>query len=170
MSPGAAVRLAIEPMTPQDSGAVLRIYAQGIEGGQATFETEPPSWDAWDRLHLREPRLVAREEGRVIGWAALSPISDRPVYRGAAEVSVYVAEDRRGTGVGRGLLQALVSRAEDAGYWTLQATVFPENRASLALHRGCGFRVVGRRERIGRHRGVWRDTLLLERRSPQVGR
>ena len=152
-----------------DWRAVARIYAEGIEDGDATFEESVPEWQAWDEAHLRAPRLVARRDGAVVGWAALAPVSRRAVYRGVAEVSVYVARVARGGGVGRTLLRELVARADDAGLWTLQAGVFPENEASVALHRSCGFRVVGRRERIGRHRGRWRDVLLLERRSTSVG-
>lgn len=163
------VRVVIEEMRPHDWSAVRRIYAQGIATGQATFETEVPDREGWDRGHLAEPRLVAREGDEVVGWAALLPTSPRPVYRGVAEVSVYVAEGARGLGVGGALLEALIRAAERAGIWTLQAVVFPENAVSLALHRGAGFREVGRRERIARLGGRWRDTLLLERRSPVVG-
>jgi L-amino acid N-acyltransferase YncA len=156
-------------MRADDWPAVARIYAEGIEDGDATFENAVPEWPAWDEGHLSAPRLVARRDGTVVGWAALAPVSARAVYSGVAEVSVYVARAGRGSGVGRTLLRELVARAEDAGFWTLQAGVFPENEASVALHRSCGFRVVGRRERIGRHRGRWRDVLLLERRSTSVG-
>ena len=156
-------------MRADDWPAVARIYAEGIEDGDATFEEAVPEWSAWDDAHLAAPRLVARRDGIVVGWAALTPVSGRAVYSGVSEVSVYVARGARGSGVGRALLRELVARAEDAGLWTLQAGVFPENEASVALHRSCGFRVVGRRERIGRHRGRWRDVLLLERRSTSVG-
>lgn len=149
-------------MTPADWPAVRAIYAEGIATGQATFETAAPEWAEWDAAHLPEPRLVARD-GPVIGWAALSPVSRRPAYRGVAEVSVYVAEAARRRGVGGRLMAALIDGA--AGIWTLQASLFPENEASVALHLRHGFRVVGRRERIGQLHGIWRDTLLLERRE-----
>lgn len=148
--------------------AVRAIYEQGIAGGDATFETEPPSWDDWDRTHLEGHRLVALQDGEVVGWAALAPISERCVYEGVVEDSVYVAESARRRGVGRILLGELVRRAEADGVWTVQAGIFPENEPSLELHRQCGFRVVGVRERIGRHGGVWRDVVLMERRSKEV--
>lgn len=161
--------LRIEALSPADWEEVRGIYLDGIATGHATFETEAPSWEAWDAAHRVDCRLVARESGAVTGWAALSPVSGRCVYRGVAEVSVYVAAAARGRGVGRLLLQALVEMSERAGIWTLQAGIFPENVASLAAHRACGFREVGRRERLGRLQGVWRDVLLLERRSRSVG-
>jgi phosphinothricin acetyltransferase len=160
---------AVEPMRASDWPAVAGIYQQGIDTGDATFETRVPSWEAWDAGHLNAARLVAREEGRVVGWAALSPVSDRCVYGGVAEVSVYVAGAARGRGIGRRLLEALALASEEAGIWTLQAGIFPENEASLAIHRSCGFRVVGRRERLGRLAGEWRDVILLERRSRSIG-
>jgi L-amino acid N-acyltransferase YncA len=156
-------------MTAADWPTVRTIYEQGVATGHATFQTVAPAWDAWDAAHLPSCRLVARLDGRVIGWAALSPVSSRAVYAGVAEVSVYVAADARGRGVGRALLRALVTTSEDDGRWTLQAGIFPENVASVHLHEQCGFRVVGRRERIGALAGVWRDVLLLERRSALVG-
>ena len=159
----------IEPLRAEHWDDVARIYGEGIATRQATFETEVPGWKAWDHSHLAEHRLVATSDGAVAGWAALSPVSDRCVYGGVAEISVYVAEDARGRGVGRALLEALVASAEGAGIWTIQAGVFPENEASVRLHEQAGFRVVGRRERLGRLDGVWRDVLLLERRSPVVG-
>ena len=146
------------------------IYLEGIATGQATFETTAPTWEKWDAGHLRKMRLVARGEGgEILGWAALSRVSDRCVYGGVAEVSVYVGERGRGRGVGRALLEALIAASERNEIWTLQAGVFPENAASVRLHLSCGFREVGRRERIGKLNGVWRDTLLLERRSRNVG-
>lgn len=160
--------LRIEAMAPRDWPDVRRIFEEGIASGNATFETRAPEREVWDRAHLAEPRLVARDDGRVVGWAALSPVSVRPVYAGVAEVSIYVAETARGRGVGRALLEELVARSERAGIWTLQSGIFPENRASVALHERCGFRVVGRRERIGRSGDRWRDVLLLERRSPML--
>jgi phosphinothricin acetyltransferase len=163
------VAIAVEPMRASDWPAVAGIYQQGIDTGDATFETHVPSWEAWDAGHLSAARLVARDEGRVVGWAALSPVSDRCVYGGVAEVSVYVAGAARGRGIGRRLLEALALASEEAGIWTLQAGIFPENEASLAIHRACGFRVVGRRERLGRLAGEWRDVILLERRSRSIG-
>lgn len=159
----------IEPMREADWPVVADIYRQGIESGHATFEPEVPSREAWDRGHLEAGRLVAREGDRVLAWAALSPVSDRCVYGGVAEVSVYVDRGAQGRGLGRRLLEALVEASEAAGIWTLQAGIFPENEASLAIHRRCGFRVVGRRERLGRLAGEWRDVILLERRSTAVG-
>jgi phosphinothricin acetyltransferase len=157
-------------MRPEDWPAVREIFEQGIATGDATFETEAPSWEDWDAAHLVECRLVARDGERVMGWTALSPVSHRAVYRGVVELSVYVAADSRGRGVGRALLERLIHESEGAGIWTLQTGVFPENEASLALHRSCGFRVVGVRERIGQQAGRWRDVVFLERRSPVVGR
>lgn len=160
-------------MRPEDWFDVAEIYAAGIAGGDATFEIAVPEQEIWHARHLADHRLVAEAGGEVVGWAALSRVSDRSAYAGVAEVSVYVAPGATGHGVGRGLLVALVARSEAAGLWTLQASIFPENVASLALHARCGFRVVGRRERIGRHtlptEARWRDTILLERRSRVTG-
>jgi len=152
-------------MRPEDWPAVEAIYEQGIATEQATFETEAPPWEAWDAGHLAEPRLVAEENGTVVGWAALSPTSRRACYAGVVEESVYVAEDARGRGIGVALLARLCSGADAAGIWTIQTSIFPENVASLELHRRCGFRVVGTRERIAQLDGAWRDTVLLERRA-----
>jgi len=151
-------------MTPADWPVVQAIYAAGIATGEATFETEPPSWEEFDAGRFRDHRLVAVEDGEVVGWAALSPTSRRVCYAGVVEHSVYVAERVRNRGIGSRLLEALLASAEGAGIWTIQTSIFPENVASLALHKRVGFRVVGRRERIARLAGVWRDTLLLERR------
>jgi phosphinothricin acetyltransferase len=153
-------RVSVEEMTAADWPAVADIYRQGLDTGHASFETEVPAYEAWDRRHLGRPRLVARVDGDVVGWAALSPASDRCVYGGVAEDSVYVAAAATGRGIGRSLLSELVRRAEDEGIWTVQAGLFPENEASLALHERCGFRVVGRRERLGKHHGSWRDVVL----------
>ena len=161
--------LTIEPMTAARWHEVRRIYEAGIATGNATFQTEPPTWDVWNAGHLRTCRLIARRGEPVIGWAALSPVSGRAVYAGVCEVSIYVAPEEQGRGIGRRLLGALIDASEDDGRWTLQAGIFPENAASVALHERCGFRVVGRRERLGALHGVWRDVLLLERRSTKVG-
>ncbi len=155
----------IDELQPADWEAVAEIYRQGLVTENATFETEVPSWDAWDAAHLGHCRFVARIGNDIVGWAALAPISPRPAYGGVAEVSVYVAPAAQNAGVGRALLEALVHRSEANGIWTLQGSIFPENITSLKLHKGCGFRVVGRRERIGQLNGVWRDVVLVERRS-----
>jgi L-amino acid N-acyltransferase YncA len=160
--------VTIAPMQAEDWPMVRAIYEEGIATRNATFETQVPEWSAWDANHLPHCRFVAREEDQVIGWAALSSVSRRAVYAGVAEVSVYVAKTMRGHRVGNALLQTLIAAAEDAGIWTLQGSIFPENSASLALHQACGFRIVGRRERIGQLDGVWRDTILVERRSPTI--
>lgn len=165
----SAATVAVGPLRPADWDDVRRIYAEGIATGNATFETAPPPWEPWDRAHRSDCRLVARQGGRLVGWAALSPVSERCAYAGVAEVSVYVADGARGQGVGRRLLEELVRASEAAGVWTLQAGIFPENRASIAIHELCGFRVVGVRERFGQLGGAWRDVALLERRSPRVG-
>jgi len=162
-----AIRIGF--LEPADWDSVRAIYAQGIATRLATFETEVPSWEAWDEAHLRHPRLKATDESGVVGWAVLSPVSRRAAYSGVAEVSIYVAEASRGRGVGKVLLSALVRSSEEFGIWTLQAGIFAENTPSLALHGACGFREVGIRERIGRLDGVWRDVVLMERRSPRVG-
>ena len=161
--------MAVRAMETADWPAVREIFAQGIDSGDATFETAPPGWEEWDAAHLSAPRLVATVDGAVAGWAALSPVSERCVYGGVAEVSVYVGNAHAGRGVGTALLTRLVAESERVGLWTLQAGVFPENAASLALHARCGFRRVGIRERLGRAGDRWRDVVLLERRSPAVG-
>jgi len=156
-------------MTTDDWPAVRTIYEEGIATGNATFQSSAPSWEDWNSEHVPKCRLVATEAGRVIGWAALSPVSSRCVYKGVAEVSVYVAAQARGRGIGLRLLKELVLVSERNGFWTLQAGVFPENAPSVAVHQRCGFRVVGIRERLGEMDGRWRDVLLLERRSSTVG-
>jgi phosphinothricin acetyltransferase len=167
MTPGDAV--IVRPLLPADWPEVRDIYEAGIATGHATFQSEAPSWAAWDADHLADCRLVAVAGGSVCGWAALTAVSGRCVYAGVAEVSVYVAPGTRGQGMGRRLLAALVEVSEDRGLWCLQAGIFPENEASVRAHLACGFRIVGRRERLGRMRGTWRDVLLLERRSARVG-
>ena len=147
---------------------VARIYAEGIATGNATFETEVPSWDDWDAAHLGEHRLVALRDGALVGWVAVSAVSDRCVYAGVVEHSVYVAARERGQGIGAMLLERLIASTEAAGIWTIQTGIFPENEASLRLHERVGFRLVGRRERLGKHNGAWRDVLMLERRSTRI--
>lgn len=162
----------IRELSEPDWPGVSRVYQQGIDTGLATLQPECPAWSEWDRAHLKACRLVATEDDRVIGWAALSPVSSRRVYAGVAEVSVYIAPEHWGQGAGRALLMELVRRSEDEGFWTLQSSILRENLASVRLHERCGFRLVGYRERIGRGReGRWRDTLLMERRSrdPRFG-
>jgi L-amino acid N-acyltransferase YncA len=156
----------IRDLRPDDWAEVAAIYRDGMRGGMATFETEVPQRDAWHEAHPL--RVVAEVDERVIGWAAAAPVSSRWAYRGVAESSVYVARDRHGTGVGSALMEALVAKSERAGFWTLQTSIFPENEASLKLHRRVGFRVVGVRESIGKRDGLWRDTILMERRSEVI--
>jgi len=164
--------VSVSQITAADWPAVARIYGEGIAGGNATFEHTVPSWETWRAARVEDPCLVAREDsGAVLGWAALSPVSARPVYRGLGAVSIYVDPQRTRMGVGRALLSALLDRSEKAGFWTLQAGIFPENRASIALHESCGFRLLGTHERIGQMPdGRWRDVVLYERRSEVVGR
>jgi L-amino acid N-acyltransferase YncA len=159
----------VEKMKVEDWGGVRSIYREGIATGNATFETDVPEWQEWDRRHLGDCRFVARREGQVVGWGALSPVSSRCVYAGVAEVSIYVAASARGEGIGKTLLRTLIEESERQGIWTLQAGVFPENEASIALHKAWGFREVGYREKIGQMNGHWRDVILLERRSEVVG-
>jgi phosphinothricin acetyltransferase len=159
----------IENMRAGHWESVRAIYLEGIATGHATFETEAPDWPRWDAAHHRFARLVALAGEHVAGWAALSPVSSRRVYAGVADVSIYVGARHRGKGQGRALLEALIGESEANGVWTLQAGIFPENEASVALHIACGFREVGRRERVAKLEGRWRDTVLLERRSKLVG-
>ena len=163
-----AVDVMIRDLEPLDWPDVARIFEDGIRSGNATFELEPPAWEAWDAAHS-QIRVVAELEGRVVGWAALSSKSTRHCYRGVAESSVYVEEAAQGRGVGRALMDEVIARSEADGVWTLEAGIFPENKASLRLHLGCGFRLVGVRERLGEANGEFRDVLLLERRSEVVG-
>jgi phosphinothricin acetyltransferase len=162
-------------MRPEDWLQVERIYRGGIDAGNATFESDPPTWEAFDASKVRDVRLVAVDGDQVLGWAAASPVSSRAVYRGVIEHSVYVAEAAQGRGIGRELLAAFLDAAEAAGYWTVQSSIFPENTASIALHEKHGFRTVGRREAIalmtyGPYQGQWRDTVLVEWRSTKQGR
>lgn len=161
--------MQIVEMKPRHWEAVKKIYLEGITTGQSTFQTSAPEWDKWDRTHTSNCRLVTINDDDVLGWAALSPVSGRCVYAGVAEVSVYVAEDARNKGIGRSLLEALIAESEKNDFWTLQAGIFPENLASIKIHQNAGFRLIGTRERIGKMHGVWRDTVLLERRSKLIG-
>jgi len=161
--------VTIDHLQPEHWPEVARIYAEGIQTGNATFETSVPSWEEWDASHLADHRLVALRGSAVVGWAAVSSVSDRCVYGGVVENSVYVAGEARGEGVGRRLLEGLIASTEQAGVWTIQTGIFPENAASVALHERVGFEIVGRRKRLGKLNGVWRDVLLLERRSDVVG-
>jgi L-amino acid N-acyltransferase YncA len=159
------MKLEVVRMTNADAQEVLAIYDEGITGRQATFETIVPSWEQWDAAHVPECRFVAKSNGTVLGWAALSRTPSRQCYAGVAEASVYVRSTARRQGVGRALLEKIVVESESAGFWTLQGSTFPENKASLKLQAQCGFREIGRRERIAKLDGVWRDTVLTERRS-----
>ena len=163
------MNVTLEPMHETDWQQVRLIYEEGIGTGHATFETAAPAWESWDGDHLKTCRLVAKKDGSVVGWAALSPISERCAYGGVAEVSVYVAAAEWGQGIGKALLLELINESEQAGIWTLQAGIFPENKASIKLHHACGFREVGRRKRLGQLNGIWRDVCLLERRSEVAG-
>ena len=160
---------AIRAMRSDDWPLVRDIYSEGIATGNATFETETPEWAKWDHGHLQDCRLAAENSEQIIGWAALTPVSSRRVYSGVAEVSLYVASAEQGRGVGKVLLQSLIKQSESCVIWTLQAGIFPENVSSIALHKSCGFREVGRRQKLGQRSGIWRDVLLLERRSLTVG-
>ena len=163
------MEIRLRSMTENDWPSVAEIYRQGIETGNATFETEIPAWEKWNAGHLPGCRIVATIDDSVIAWAALSPVSGRCVYAGVAEVSVYVADKFQGLKIGTKLLERIISESERGGIWTLQAGIFPENKASIKMHENLGFRIVGFRELIGKMEGIWRDTLLLERRSKVVG-
>ena len=159
----------LDAMLYRDWEAVKKIYEEGIATGNATFQAVAPGWDDWNSSHLQHSRIVARQGDEILGWAGLTPVSYRCVYAGVAEVSVYVSGRARGQGIGKQLLQKLIDESETNGIWTLQAGIFPENTASIKIHEACGFRKLGIRERIGKMDGVWRDSLLLERRSKKVG-
>jgi L-amino acid N-acyltransferase YncA len=160
--------VTIRPMRADDSDTVLAIYQAGLDSGDASFETTAPTWEAFTASRLPDHRFVAVGNGALLGWIAVSPVSSRAVYAGVVEHSVYIDPAAQGRGIGRALVNALINSTEEAGIWTIQSGIFPENTASLALHHACGFRTVGTRERVGRHHGRWRDVVLLERRSSLI--
>lgn len=162
--------MTIEKMSPSDWDQVAAIYLEGINTGNATFETQCPPWEVWDEKHRKECRLVVRENEKVLGWAALSSVSVRSVYAGVCEVSIYVSGEHKGKGIGSLLMDSLIKESEEQGIWTLQASIFPENESSIHLHEKFGFRKVGIREKIAKTSGVWRDTVILERRSENIGK
>jgi L-amino acid N-acyltransferase YncA len=166
---GYSMDIFIEKMKDQDWPSVKTIYEDGIATGDATFETEAPDWQQWDQSHLRDCRLVAKSSGEIIGWFALSPVSERCAYNGVAEGSLYVKSSVRGKGAGKALLKTAIEESERLGIWTIQSGTFPENKASIAMQKSCGFREVGVREKIGCMNGRWRDVVLMERRSKIVG-
>jgi len=155
-------------MHPGDNQRVLEIYKMGLETRNSTFETMTPSWQEWDSKHFSHSRFVSEQDGIITGWAALTPFSAREVYKGVAELSIYVAADYRGRGIGSALMEEIVSSSESNGIWTLVSSVFPENESTLRLHKKFGFREIGRREKIAQLDGIWRDTILLERRSSKI--
>ena len=161
--------ITLHKMLPADWEAVKQIYEEGIATGNATFQQQAPNWEEWNNDHLSHSRIIAKEDGTILGWAALTPVSGRCVYAGVAEVSVYVSDKARGKGLGKKLLQKLIEESEANNIWTLQAGIFPENVASIKIHNACGFRTLGVRERIGQMNGIWRDTVLMERRSKMTG-
>ncbi len=163
------MNVQIKKMGASHWEAVSKIYLEGIATGFATFETNTPTYDAWDKAHMQACRIVAIENEKVLGWAALSPVSSRCVYGGVAEVSVYVGKESRGKGVGKLLMKNLIKESEEEGLWTIQSGIFPENEGSIALHEKMGFRFIGKRERVGKLKGKWKDNLLFERRSKTVG-
>ena len=161
--------MKIRPISETDYPQVARIYAEGLDTGVASFETEVPDWNNWNKKFLKQCRFIAEADGKVAGWCAISQVSKREVYRGVAEVTIYISENMRGQGIGRELLNHLIAESENQGFWTLQAGIFPENQASLSLHKQCGFRVIGIRERPAERLGIWYDNVLLERRSTKSG-
>jgi len=161
--------MQIREMQPADWDSVATIYAEGIVTGYATFEKSIPTYEAWDNAHIKQCRMVVVDNNTILGWAALSPVSSRCVYGGVAEVSVYVAKEYFGKGVGKRLMYHLIFESEKVGLWTLQSGIFPENESSIALHKKVGFRYIGKRERVGQLDGIWKDNLLFERRSKVVG-
>ena len=163
------VEIQLRAMLPEDWPSVSKIYVDGMATGYATFEQQTPTYEAWDKAHLGHCRIVAVEKEKCLGWAALSAVSSRCVYGGVGEVSIYISEEARGKGIGSKLMQALIMQSEENGLWTLQSGIFPENKGSIKLHEKMGFRYIGKRERIGKRDGLWKDNLLFERRSTVVG-
>jgi len=161
--------IVFEKMGPHHWPEVKNIYEEGIDTGNATFQQSAPAWEDWNKSHLESCRIIVKDGDNILGWAALTPVSDRCVYAGVAEVSVYINATARGKGVGKLLLKKLVQESEDHNIWTLQAGIFPENTASIKIHEACGFRLLGTREKIGKMNGTWRDTILMERRSKKIG-
>ena len=161
--------ITFSPLSPEHWPAVRSIYEEGIRTGNATFEQQSPDWEAWNKNHMQQCRIIALVDDEVAGWAALTAVSGRCVYAGVAEVSVYVAEKLRGQKIGSALLKELIKQSEENNIWTLQAGIFPENKSSIKIHEANGFRTVGYREKIGQMNGIWRDTVLMERRSSVVG-
>lgn len=161
--------MEIKPITKENFSAVVAIYQQGLATNIATFQNDLPQWDEWDKGHLAFCRISVYENNKMLGWTALTPVSGRCVYAGVAEVSVYIAEDERGKGIGKILLNELIKQSEANGIWTLQSGIFSENKSSITLHEKCGFRMVGYREKIGKKNGVWKDNVLMERRSKNIG-
>jgi phosphinothricin acetyltransferase len=161
--------IILDKMPPANWDTIKQIYEEGISTGNATFQQKAPDWEEWNNSHLQHSRIIAKDKETILGWAALTAISERCVYAGVAEVSVYVRDKARGKGVGKQLLEKLIEESEANNIWTLQAGIFPENIASIKIHEACGFRIVGVRERIGQLNGKWRDTILLERRSKIIG-
>lgn len=161
--------ITVIKMQASDWQQVKKIFEEGIQTGDATFQTSVSEWTDWNKSHLEHSRIIAKEDGHLVGWAALTPVSSRCIYAGVAEVSVYISAGARGKGIGKQLLQTLVEESEANNLWTLQAGIFPENIPSIRIHEYCGFKLVGVRQKIGKMNGVWRDTLLLERRSSKVG-
>ncbi len=161
--------IEFKTMEPDHWNEVRRIYEEGLATMNATFQTTAPEWEEWDRAHIQKCRLIALDKGEIVGWAALTPVSDRCVYGGVAEVSIYISSSARGKGIGKELLQNLIENSESNQFWTLQAGIFPENKASIKIHEENGFRIIGTREKIGQMNGGWRDTVIMERRSNKVG-
>lgn len=161
--------MEIRHITKDNFSEIIEIYNQGLATNIATFQNDSPQWEEWDKGHLNFCRISIYDNDKMIGWASLTPVSSRCVYAGVAEVSIYIAQDERGKGVGKTLLAELIQQSEENGIWTLQSGIFAENEASITLHEKCGFRMVGYREKIGKKNGVWKDNVLMERRSKNIG-
>lgn len=161
--------MEIKPITKDNFSEVIEIYKQGLATNIATFQNDTPQWEDWDKGHLDFCRISIYDNDKMIGWASLTPVSSRCVYAGVAEVSIYIAQDERGKGIGKTLLTELIQQSEENGIWTLQSGIFAENENSIKLHEKCGFRLVGYREKIGKKNGVWKDNVFMERRSKNIG-